>query len=336
MSQELQKSTVERAKDALSITGDIKSYELYEKLREYRNNIHPDRFMDEKQKEHAEEKFKEIQSLLAELEVHFQQEKLSLSSSELVIFKPLYDNVYYQQKIDQSESKMSTLELELSETKKLLGEAKELNKQLSAKMEAKADDALIAEMKEIEGIYRVSYQKLRPVGIILLLTGAIAVMSKIEEVSVFIRKYAPIAQGNIDIVLFVFFVITCLLVTKQVIEYKVFGFFVNKHCSARSVSEFKKFLCQRYEKNPEDIKTFTENDVFDYIAGAPSAWKRFLAYFGIRLFHTDTCDNLKKCFINNLLHKKLVQVAEAKDLDRLFNIVRPYSSRRRFSIDDDF
>lgn len=334
MSHELEKSTIERTKDTLSITGDIKSYDLYEKLREYRNNIHPDRFTDEKQKKHAEEKFKGIQSLLTELATHIQQENLSASSSELIVFKPLYDNVYYQQKIDQTELKVSALELELSETKKLLGEVKEENKQLSAKLEAKADEALIAEMKETEAIYRVSYRKLKPVGIILLLTGAIAVMSKIEEVSVFIRKYAPIAQGKIDIVLFVFFVLTCLLVVKQAIEYKVFGFFVNKHCSTRSVSKFMKFLCQRYEKSPEDIKAFTENDVFDYIAGAPSAWKRFLALFGVRLFHADTCDNLKKCFINNLLHKKLVRVAEAKDLDRLFNIVRPYS-RRSFSIDDD-
>lgn len=326
MSQELQKSAVERAKDALSITGDVKSYELYEKLRDYRNNIHPDRFTDEKQKKHAEEKFKEIQALLAELAAHVQQETLFVTSSELAVCKPLYDNVYYQQKVDQDDERVAALERELKT-------AQEVNKHLSAQLEAKTDDTLLAEMKEIERIYRISYRKLKPVGIVLLLTGAMAVMSKIEEVSVFIRKYAPIAQGKIDVVLFGLFALTCVLIAKQVIEYKVFGFFVGKHCSARSAAKFMEFLCGRYGKNPDEVKTFTENDVFDYVAGEKSSWRRLLALFGIRLFHVDTCDNLKKCFINNLLHKKLIQVAEARNLDRLFKIVRPAS--RRFSFGDD-
>jgi hypothetical protein len=45
-------------------------------------------------------------------------------------------------------------------------------------------------------------------------------MTKMEEVSALIKKYAPIAEGKVDIVLFVLFVATCVLLAKQTIEQK--------------------------------------------------------------------------------------------------------------------
>jgi hypothetical protein len=94
MSQDLQKNPIERAKDLLGIRDEIKSPELYKKLREYRNNIHPDRFQEDEQKKQAEEKFNEIQTLLAEVFAYIQREELGATPSDLIHYKPLYDNVY--------------------------------------------------------------------------------------------------------------------------------------------------------------------------------------------------------------------------------------------------
>ena len=327
MSQELQKNPVERAKDLLNIKGEIKSHDIYKKLREYRNNIHPDRFQDEKQKSQAEEKFKEIQTLISELAAHVQQEELTATPSDLTVYKPFYDNVYFQQRLDQSQERIEQLELQL----KFL---REKNQSLSKELEAKVDKTLLQEMKEIEGNYKISYKNLKPIGAIFLLTSLVAIMSKIEEVSIFIGKYAPVSQHTIDVSLFIIFSFLLFLVVKQVVEYKLFSFSVSRHCSSKSTADFMEFLADRYNSEVEDIKTFSEKDAFDYIAGKSSRWKRGLAYLGVRLFHSDTCDNIKKYFINNLLHKKLIEVAEAKNLDRLFKILRP-ASRRRYSFEDD-
>ena len=56
-SKELIKNPIEKAKDILGAKGDIKSYEIYSKLRDYRNNLHHmNRFPDEKQKNQGRKK----------------------------------------------------------------------------------------------------------------------------------------------------------------------------------------------------------------------------------------------------------------------------------------
>lgn len=327
MSRDLQKNAIERAKDLLGIKEDIESPELYKKLREYRNNIHPDRFQEEEQKKLAEEKFKEAQTLITEVFTYIQQEELSATPTDLINYKPFYDNVYFQENLDQSKQRIESLEHEVKSLR-------EQNKILTEKLEEKVSRELLDEIKEIENHYKVSYENIKPIGAIILLTSLIAIMSKIEEVSNIIRKYSPFSDHTLNIGIFVVFSFLLLFLFKQLAESRLFSFVVNKYCSSRYTSNFMKYLSDRYDCEADDVKTFNEKDAYDFIAGNNSFLKRSLSFLGVRLLHSDTLDNIKKCFINNLLHKKLIEVAEAKNLDRQFKILRP-STRRRYPWNDD-
>ena len=68
MSNELQRSLPERAKEFLQVEGERSLFELAELLRQYRNDTHPDRFQDQELKKQAEIRFKDAQALLDELE----------------------------------------------------------------------------------------------------------------------------------------------------------------------------------------------------------------------------------------------------------------------------
>ena len=76
MNKQLQVSIVQRVRQFLGVNEECSASELYSNLREYRNQMHPDRFTDDASKEHAETKFKESQKLLPELFRFVQDEAL--------------------------------------------------------------------------------------------------------------------------------------------------------------------------------------------------------------------------------------------------------------------
>ena len=81
------------------------------------------------------------------------------------------------------------------------------------------------------------------------------------------------------------------------------------------------YLTQQAHKCASDLRSFTEVDVCEFIAGRKHWFKRLVGYFGLQIFKPATINRLKDIFIHNLLNKKLIQISNAEMMQRRFGIV---------------
>lgn len=82
MGTELQKSLMERAKDFLQNEEDKSLFALVELLRKVRNNSHPDIFQGEELKKKAEDRFKDANALLGEVERQLEIERFNRNPNQ--------------------------------------------------------------------------------------------------------------------------------------------------------------------------------------------------------------------------------------------------------------
>lgn len=206
MSNELQKSLAERAKEFLQLEGEHSFFELAEFLREARNATHPDKFQSQDLKEKAEARFKSAQALLDEFQRQMELDRFNLKPSELAIYKPFYDAVQLQSELDKTKK-------ELEDTKYELKSEREVNSDLNKQLATKQDESLRAEIQHLQSIYKPSTRKYASIGLAIVLSGALAVMTQMEKVSGILEKYSLFGKQYISLGLFVclvFFLVAML------------------------------------------------------------------------------------------------------------------------------
>jgi|AntAceMinimDraft_9_1070365.scaffolds.fasta_scaffold41669_1 hypothetical protein len=313
MKNQLDKSIIQKVKEVLQIDEDLSSIELLKLLKDYRKRIHPDKFTEDDARKEANEKFKELGNTIDELNRYIENEKLHRGAKELALFEPLYDNVSLQSKLDEAEEKIKDLEEKVDSLKK---NNEELNESLSRKQ----NEELEEENLRLKELYKPSNQKLASLGILFLLSSVFAVMTKVEEVSVVLKKYSPFPEQYLNNVIFGIFILMLLLVIKQYVENKIVSLKVSEVCSPKFSKEFWVYLSSvKYWEN-EKTKDFAEEDVFYFIHGKDNKVKKIFGILGFKLFQVETSDRLKNFVINTLLNKKLIEISLAKGLDRTFTI----------------
>ena len=313
MENQPDKSIIQKAKEVLQISEDLSSIELLKLLKDYRKRIHPDKFTEERAREEATEKFKELGNTIDELNRYIENEKLHRGAKELALFEPLYDNVSLQIKLDEGEQKIKNLEEQVEILKKN-------NEELSKSLTRKQNEELEEENLKLKELYKPSSQKLASLGILFLLTSFFAVMIKIEEVSVVLKKYSPFPESYLNIIIFGIFVLMLILVIKQFIENKFISLKVSEVCSPKFSKEFWTYLNSVKDWEEEKTKDFAEEDVFCFIHGKDNKLKSIFGVLGFKLFQVETSDRLKNFVINTLLNKKLIEISLAKGLARTFTI----------------
>ena len=313
MDKQIDKSIIQRTKDALQIVDELSSIELLKIIKDYRKKFHPDRFTDKNAREKADEKFKYFGGLIDELKQYIENEKLQRGAKELALFEPLYNNVYLQNKLDEAKEKIEDLNGKIDALNRE-------NKELSISLEKKRNKALEEENDLLKQLYKPSNQKLASLGILFLLSSSFAVMSKIEEVSSLIKKYSPFPEMLLNNIIFGLFIFMLLLVVKQYFENRIISLKVSEVCSPKFSNEFWAYLNAIKEWEEDKTKDFTEEDVFYFIHSKNSKFKKILATLGFRLCQVETSDRLKNFVINTLLNKKLIEISFAKGLDRTFTI----------------
>lgn len=318
MNTHIDRSIIQRAKEILQIEDELSSIELLKLTKDYRKRIHPDKFTEEKAAEEAGEKFKEIGALIEELDRYIQNEKLQRSAQELALYEPLYDNVSLQGQLDEALEKIQTLEDETSDLN-------QKNIDLEEALKIKKDDELEKENLELKSLYKPSGQKMASLGVMFFLSASFAVMTKIEEVSVVLKKYSPVPESMINNVIFSIFIFLLVLVIKQLVENHFISKKSSEVCSPKFSKEFVEHLKEIHEYEEDKPITFSESDAFSFIHGKDRKLKTLFSFFGFRLFNIDTSDKLKNYFINSLLNKKLIVITHAKDLDRNFAIKHGHS-----------
>jgi len=311
MNKQLQVSIVQRVRQFLGVNEECSASELYSNLREYRNQMHPDRFTDDASKEHAETKFKESQKLLPELFRFVQDEALHRTPAELALYKPVYENVFTQNALDAARKEIADLKEQLEWRKREVDNIKE---QLADRKKQEFD----AERKRLESLYRPSGRSWASLGITLLLSGALAVMTKIEEVSTELKKYSPIDDEVLNTALFLVFLTILVLMIKCLIENSIMKRRVQEVCSAKAPIDFLKHIAE--ETSTGEPEYFTEYQVFEFLHGPKRWWKSALSFLGFVHYQIETIDQLKTFFISTLLRKELVTISHAEGLNRSFSI----------------
>lgn len=288
--------------------------ELYDKLKEYRNEHHPDKYNDDEAKLEAESKFKNANNLLNQVRKQIEKNKLSSTSTELTLYKPIFDNFASDQELENAKKKIDELEDEVVAKKNKI-------ESLEKELELRSSKNLSDEISELENMYMPSKRRVLTTGIAFFLTSLIIILSKVEDISNIIMNYSPVSETTFNISTFAILLLIILISIKRYTE----QILIKKRASEIiSPSFVKKFM---NKINNEDInkhsyrsKKFLESHVFEFILGNENKFKNFLSNCGLRYFQYGTIDQLKNIFIENLLNKKLVKISHAKDLDRVFII----------------
>lgn len=311
MKDNIEKNLHIRAKEFLQIDEECSLFELFERLREYRNSIHPDKFQDEVTKKEAEEKFKEAQNLWQELKRAIEREKLEKKSTEVQYYKSVYENVDLIKELDAARIKNSELEAIIAQIKH---ERDGLEKELSEKQTELVEE----ELKKIEAIYKPTKLSLTSLGISTILVSLLAIFSQVESVAEKIRLYSPISDSVFNFIVFSVFVLLLVLNVKKYSELKFIKRKAIQICSPKIVKGFRDFLFEKY--TDKERGNFSELDVFEFLESKNPAYKKYLSIIGIRIYDIETLDNLKNVFINNLILKKLITISVADELVRTFSI----------------
>ena len=204
-----------------------------------------------------------------------------------------------------------------------------LNKALTKKQNLELEN----ENFELKQLYKPSKQKLASLGILFLLSSSFAVMTKIEEVSLVIKKFSPLPESILNKVIFYLFIFMLIIVVKQYIENKIISQKVSEVCSPKYSKRFWNYLNIFKDWDDDKTKDFTEEDVFSFIQGKNNNIRKIFASLGFKIFQIETTDRLKNFFINSLLNKQLIEISLAKGLDRTFTVKEGY--RKYFFIDRD-
>jgi len=310
MNEELQKNLKTRAKEILKIEEECSYVELYERLREYRKHMHPDKFADDETKKEAKEKFQEIQDILEELKRAIDKERLEKKSTEIQYYQSNYDNVELEKKIDDVNAEKEKLE---DEIKKLERTKENLEEEISNREE----NNLKEDIKNLEASYKPSKINLASFGVTFVLSTIFTIFSQIENITEKIKIYAPMQDAYIDKLIFWIFIILLIINIKILFERNYIKRRANEICSPIIISKFMGFL---NGKEIGSVDEFKEMDVYEYLAGDDSKIKNILKFFGFRIYYVETINNLKDIFIDNLLRKKFITISSADKLDRTFRI----------------
>lgn len=298
-------SIIENVKEYLEITEIDDEFNLLPKLREARNNYHPDKFTDEESKKLAEQKFKEATELINELSKYLEKKKLQLPSTELAEKSLFFEKENAYNQLEEANKKIQDLE---HDNKLLKHDNAELKNQIK-----KLNSSKLSETKQtIIGNYKVGKKIYLKDSSLLILTAIPPLLSQIEVIKNFVEKYSPISTDNINIIMFILFIIIILSFVKKIIEFKLINNKIDEITSAPFIQKFMDTLSE---------KKFSELDVYTFLNGSKCLKiKNILKHIGFRLFKAKTLNHLSEIFIKNLLAKDLISYSGTEDLKEFFSV----------------
>src|SRR5947209_2015213 len=94
------------------------------------------------------------------------------------------------------------LKRELKDTNYELDNERENNDDLRKQLQQKNADSLSTEIQYLQSLYRPTTREFASIGLAIILSGALGVMTQMEKVSVILEKYSPFAKHYISTGLF--------------------------------------------------------------------------------------------------------------------------------------
>ena len=336
MGQDLEISILAKVRGFLGVDDSVLPGQLYSLLRDYRIQVHPDKFQDEEQKKTAGRKFQEVQGLLVELMQFVQNHELTKTPSEIALFEPQIDRIYLMREVDclkdEIESlrdKSKALVDEVESLKSDLDRERRQSSDLEAQLNDRAKESLKAEALDIENLYKPTLQTFAPAGVAVLVVTALSVMTKIEDVATLVRKYSPMDEMYLNASLFLVFLISLGLTVKNILESAILRRRAREIASPDFCEQFVAHLNTIRVIDPAKINSFTESEAFTFICGKARWWHKMMAACGFHAYQVETANRLTDYFLATLLTKKLIGVGDAELLNRSF-IIKTRATRYMF------
>lgn len=173
--------------------------------------------------------------------------------------------------------------------------------------------------------YKPTTKNYKTLGITIVLSMLIAVLTQIEQITGVIFKYSPVDKSVLNSIIFTVLVFVIALYLKRFIEHKKVEEFIRIVQSQKSINMFYEYLV-----DTDKEKEFSDYDIYQYIElrleprGIIS--KHILARI-IKVNKDETYEVLKEIFIYNLLIKGLVEHVGAENLNQKFKMKKSYSGR---------
>lgn len=321
--KELDKNTVDKTKALLGISEEIPINELYDKLYNYRNSQHPDKFQDSDAKTKAEQNFKEANSLLELLKKELELQLVSKNPSEILSYQKIYEDIILKQNIVDLQKEIKELKFKIEEKS---SENLDLKKELMAlrieKLNEKKDELIQHYAPSKSGIFSN--------GIIFILVLITTILTKVEEIAVFISKYSPIPEYIFNYLLFSILIFIPLRFGYKYLKQEIISNIAQLIITPPMIQLFLQQL-----KNNEKVDNFSEINIYHFIErmrypGNPII--RFLYVYAFGVNSHIIVNSLKDIFIYHLLSKQLIEISRADRLDRNFRIIKGYY---HISFDDD-
>lgn len=252
------------------------------------------------------------------MEKQLEVDRFNRKPSEFAVYKPLYDVVQLQSELDKTKK-------ELEDAKYELKNEREGNEDLHRQLQAKNDDSLNAEIQHLQSIYRPSTRNYASIGLSIILTGVLGMMSQMEKVSAVLEKYAPFEKRYISTGLFICLLLLLVAMLRKLWESEYIKRQSEEVCSPKCAHDFMEYL-KNTKASDSLVLEFSEIEVFDFLAGDKQQLKSLVSFLGFQIFRRATVNRLKDIFIHNLLNKKLADVSRAERMQRYFTISssRPY------------
>lgn len=280
--------------------------------------MHPDRFIGDEAKYHAEERFKAAQELVPELLRYVQDEVVQLTPTELAPYKPVYDHVFTQAALDSALSRIEGLNLEIKDLERQVEWHKQRVDDLNTKLGDKKNDEFEAERLRLEKLYGTDGRTWASLGILIVLTGTMGIFTRIEEVSTKMRRYSPVYENVLNNCLFGIFLIILFFALKRFVENLIMKRRIREVCSVQAPIDFLAFLTRG--RNEVIVEKFSEYEVYEFLNGPSRWWKRVLSLLGFVHYQIETSEQLKNFFISSLLKKELISISYAEGFNRWFLI----------------
>jgi ABC-type siderophore export system fused ATPase/permease subunit len=169
--------------------------------------------------------------LLDEFEKQMELDRFNLKPSELAIYKPFYDAVQVQSELDKTKR-------ELEDTKYELKTEREANSDLNKQLVTKQDESLRAEIQHLQSIYKPSTRKYASIGLAIVLSGALGVMTQMAKVSGILEKYSPFGKQYISLGLFICLLFFLVAMLRKLWEREYIKRKSEEVCSPKYADEF--------------------------------------------------------------------------------------------------
>jgi len=321
MGSEIEKNAIQKAKDFLEITEELDAIALYDRLRDYRYSLHPDRVIDENVKKAAEEKFKQASAILTNLSIAIEREQVEKPASEIVPYTHKYEIVRFKRHADIAQERIAELEKEVERYTSLYDFYFAQNKKLEQSLEKKQSDESQEERNHLKALYATPVKGVAAIGGVVILLGCLGVITQMENVASHLQKFSPFPETYISGGLFVAMLYLLILAAKRWVESAYISQRAEEVCSPKYASDFITYLDEHPDREGlVETNVFTEVEAFNFIAGENKWHKRILGVLGFTIYRQETTTKLSGIFLNNLLNKKLIDISNAVNLQRVFKI----------------